>query len=220
VIDDRVASMSPGEVLLDVPMADIIERTGRAIADAQLRLDELSIRTALLLGESRLDFRNSAGALVSRSLLELGFTPTFYAFTDTTITIFVTLSIRVEETFRVGGAVSFGTFRASGTGATGAAVPGLPSAPTGPTGPPGSRPGTSSSAGTPAGAISAAQSLLRPGTFAQEATMFGLTISADYHRRYDFNTTASSKVETKMVAVPAPSAFLEALRATYRVTTP
>jgi hypothetical protein len=48
--------------------------------------------------------------------------------------------------------------------------------------------------------------------------MFGLTINAEYTRRYEFDTTASSKVSTKMVSVPPPSVFLEALRENFRLT--
>jgi hypothetical protein len=47
--------------------------------------------------------------------------------------------------------------------------------------------------------------------------MFGLTLTADYTRRYDFDTSASSKVSTKMLAVPAPPAFLQALRENFGV---
>jgi hypothetical protein len=221
VLENPVAGMTPGEVLLDVPMSQIIERMGRAIADAQLRLDELSIRTAVLLGESRLDFRNTAGALVSRSLLELGFTPSFYHFTDTTITIHVTLTMKVEEQLTVGASFSFGSSSVSGTGATGGTAPSPGTLPVaaGPSGPAGTtpRPGTTTTTSTPASAIGAAQALVRPGTFSQDATMFGLTINAEYTRRYEFDTTASSTVSTKMVSVPPPAVFMDALREHYRI---
>jgi hypothetical protein len=224
MLENPVANMTPGEVLLDVPMAQIVEKMGTAIADAQLRLDELSIRTAVLLGETRLDFLDSAGALVSRSLLELGFTPSFYHFTETTIDVFVTLTMTVEEKLTVGASLSFGSSSVSGTGATAGTGPAPSSLPAGPSGPAGSttRPGTSAASSTnnPVGAIGAAQALVRPGTFAQEASMFGLTINADYTRRYQFDTTASSKVSTKMVSVPPPAVFMEVLRANYRLPAP
>ena len=40
--------MSPGEALLDVPMPDLIQKMGLAIAEAQLRLDQMSGRVASL----------------------------------------------------------------------------------------------------------------------------------------------------------------------------
>jgi hypothetical protein len=220
VLDNPVEGMTPGEVLLNVPMAEIVQKMGQAIADAQLRLDELSIRTAVLLGETRLDFTNSAGELVSRSLLELGFTPSFYQFTQTTIDVFVTLTMQVEEKLTVGASLSFGTSSASGTGATGPTGTSPSTLPTGPSGPAGSTPprgGTTTAGTTPASAIGAAQSLVRPGTFSQEASMFGLTVNAEYTRRYEFDTTASSKVSTKMISVPPPAVFMEAVRQNFRI---
>jgi hypothetical protein len=40
------------------------------------------------------------------SLLELGFTPTFYAFTEATVEAKVTFSVQVSEEFTVGGSLS------------------------------------------------------------------------------------------------------------------
>lgn len=220
MLDNPVEGMTPGEVLLNVPMAEIVQKMAQAIADAQLRLDELSIRTAVLLGETRLDFTNSAGELVSRSLLELGFTPSFYQFTQTTIDVFVTLTMQVEEKLTVGASLSFGSSSASGTGATGPTGTSPSTLPTGPSGPAGSTPprgGTTTTGTTPASAIGAAQSLVRPGTFSQEASMFGLTVNAEYTRRYEFDTTASSKVSTKMISVPPPAVFMEAVRQNFRI---
>jgi hypothetical protein len=221
VIGDQIANMSPGEVLLDVPMGAIIERTARAIADAQFALDDVGIRTAALLGETRVEFRDAAGAVTRRSLLELGFTPAFYSFVETTIDVKVTMSMKVEESVGAAASVSFGTVSTTGTGSTGTATgtsPStvLPSTPFGPTGPPRSSGGTTATRNT--SSLTNLSGLARPGTPSQDATMFGITLSADYHRRYEFNTSASSSVTTKMVSVPPPSAFLDALRESLRVT--
>ena len=213
-LDNQVLNMTPGEALLDVPMADIVERMGRAISQAQVRLDQASIQTAIELGESRLDLHDAGGALISRSLLELGFLPTFYQFTETTIDISVTLSIRVEESFHVGGTASFNTSTTSGTGGTGTSTSPIGSTglagPSGPSGPGGSTPSIP-------GAAPLGQAISSSNFSTRDATMFGLTISADYHRRYDFNTTAASRVTTKMLAVPPPPAFLQALRENFGI---
>jgi len=206
MLDNRALNMTPGEVLLDVPMADIIERMGRAIADAQTRLDQVSIQTAVTLGESRMDLVNAAGVMVSRSLLELGFTPTFYHFTETTIEIFVTLSIRVEEGFKVGASLSVTNTSSGSTGATGTST--LPAGPTGAAGPTGPAGPTSSIPG----AAPLGQQIQSTSQTSQRASVFGITVNAEYHRRYEFNTSASSKVTTKMVSVPPPAVFLEAIR--------
>lgn len=215
MLDNRVLNMTPGEALLDVPMADIIERMARAIADAQLRLDQVSVQTAVTLGETRLDLLNEAGNAVSRSLLELGFTPSFYHFSETTIEVKVELSIKVEESFRVGASLNFQTTNSSATGATGTST--LPvggSGPSGPVGPPTST-GPTAIAGQPVAGLG--QQILSTAESAQRASMFGLTISADYHRRYEFDTSAASKVTTKMLAVPPPAVFMDAIRQHFRL---
>ena len=219
MLDNRVLDMTPGEALLDVPMSEIVERMGRAIAEAQLRLDQLSIRTAILLGETRLDMRDAAGALVSRSLLELGFVPSFYHFTETTIDVNVTLSIRVEESFDVGLDVSLSTplggesGGATGPAGAGAITSGGRSGPSGP-----ARGGTGTAVGALGSGAAIAQQALGTSQAGQRASMFGITVSADYHRRYDFNTSAASKVSTKMLAVPAPAVFLDAIRDNFRIS--
>lgn len=208
-LDNRVLNMTPGEALLDVPMADIIERMGRAIAQAQLALDQASIQTAVELGDARLTLHNSAGAEITRSLLELGFLPTFYQFVETTIDITVSLSIRVGETVHLGATATVSNTQTSGTGATGTSTSLLPG-PTGPTGP-------APVGNLPTGAAPIGTQILSAAQSQQTATMFGLTVTADYTRRYDFDTSASSKVSTKMLAVPAPPAFLQALRENFGI---
>lgn len=208
-LDNRVLNMTPGEALLDVPMADIIERMGRAIAQAQVALDQASIQTAVELGDARLTLHNAGGAEITRSLLELGFLPTFYQFVETTIDITVSLSIRVGEEIHLGATATVGNTSTSGTGATGTSTSLLPG-PTGPTGP-------TPTGNLPPGAAPIGTQILSAARSQQTATMFGLTITADYHRRYDFDTSASSKVSTKMLAVPAPPAFLQALRENFGI---
>ncbi|WP_437293988.1 hypothetical protein [Sorangium sp. So ce426] len=201
-----------GQALLDVPMDQIVERMGRAIAIAQRSLDEMSIQTAMELGMSTLDLTNAGGAVVTRSLLELGFLPTFYHFTETTIEVSVALSIRTSETFHVGATLSVSNTSTSGTGATGTSTSSLTgTGAAGPTGPSGG------SSGLPANAAPLGTQILSTAASSASSTMFGLTLSADYTRRYDFDSSAASKVTTKMVAVPAPPAFLEALRTNFGI---
>jgi hypothetical protein len=204
VLDNQVLNMTPGEALLDVPMGEIVERMGRAIAEAQLRMDQLSVRTAVLLGDTRLDMLDAGGAVVSRSLLELGFTPTFYHFSETDIEVKVTLSIRVEESFKLGTSIQFTTPIGGSGGGTGAP---RTSSGTGAPRPSGGATGTTSGR-TPTTGVSEPE---------QRASVFGITINTEYHRKYEFNTTASSSVKTKMLAIPPPAVFLDALRASFRL---
>jgi hypothetical protein len=217
--------MTPGEALLDVPMADLIQKMGSAIAEAQLRLDQMAVRVASLLGEAKVDFRTVDGGTTSKSLLELGFSPTFYHFTETEIEIRMTISLKVEEDLGVDAGANIGT--GGGTPAlpnTSSTTPGLggtPPASGGPSGdtralpttPGGSTP-TTPGATTPTtpGATPAA-----PATGGdRRAVAFGAAINVEYHRKYGFEMSGSSMVKTKMVSVPPPSVFLETIKESAR----
>ncbi len=95
--DNQVASMTPGQALLDVPIAKLIENTAKAIAAAQYELDASAVRAATLLSETRVGFRDENGDTRERSLLELGFTPSFYHFSETEMEFRVTISVKVES---------------------------------------------------------------------------------------------------------------------------
>ena len=47
----------------------------------------------------------------------------------------------------------------------------------------------------------------------QWAVMGALALNVDYTRKYGFDTSAAAKMNAKLVAVPPPSLFLEALQA-------
>jgi hypothetical protein len=97
--------MSIGTELLNVPFPQMIERLGVGIAEAQYAMDKVSIRiTQLMAGFSE----DKDGTLVkddsaliklqengeSFSLLALGFTPTFYQFTETYIEMKMAISMK------------------------------------------------------------------------------------------------------------------------------
>ena len=201
-----------GQALLDVPMDQILERMARAIAMAQRRLDEVSIATAIELGNSTLDLHDAGGVVVTRSLLELGFLPTFYQFVDTTIDVSVALSIRTGEDVTAGGTIVFGTSGGGRTGATGTSVSATTRSSAGPTGPAGPAGPTSG----PVGASGGTQGIINAALGAA-GTIFGVTLSAEYTRRYQYDSSAGSKVSTKMVTVPAPPAFLQALKTNFGI---
>lgn len=115
--------MSIGQQLLNVPMGDMIRQMAFAIADAQLELDESSIRVAELMSGQRM-LRDPDGNMLDKdgnpsdtpqyvdtrvffghekvegvdtpqkvSMMELGFTPTFYQFIDTIIEVKIAIRI-------------------------------------------------------------------------------------------------------------------------------
>lgn len=154
--DNEIAGKSPGQVLMDVPIPKMIEMVGKGIAHAQYELDASAIRAATLMSETKVDFRDANGNVTPKSLLELGFTPAFYHFSETEMEFKVTITTKVEAgiDLGVGGNLNSGT---------------------------------------------------------NQSLMFGATINFDLHHKYNFDTTASSTIKTRMVAIPAPQTFIQAI---------
>jgi len=100
--------MAIGQDLLNVPMGDMIRQMAFAIADAQVQLDESSLRVAEMMSGKRVE-RNADGTpsgVVTDtrvtfhdeqlSMMELGFTPTFYQFVDTIIEVKIAIKMSRE----------------------------------------------------------------------------------------------------------------------------
>jgi hypothetical protein len=122
--------MSIGTELLNVPFPEMVKNLGLGIAEAQYAMDRVSIRiTQLMAGFSE----DKDGKLVkddsaliklqengeSFSLLALGFTPTFYQFTETYIEMKMAISMKKSTDLAVAvkasynGIVGFGVLSAS-----------------------------------------------------------------------------------------------------------
>lgn len=112
--DNQVAQMTPGQALMDVPIPKLIENTAKAIASAQYELDSSSVRAATLLSESRVTFNDADGTSRERTLLELGFIPQFYHFSETEMEFKVTISVRVESGIDFGLEAGIGTEESAG----------------------------------------------------------------------------------------------------------
>lgn len=99
------------KMLEQSPLPQLVRSLGQAIADAQLALDRHSIALARELQTPIEVFPGMPG----RSLLELGFAPTFYHFTETTIKARVAFSSAESQEFSVGAStgVAIGVFTAS-----------------------------------------------------------------------------------------------------------
>src|SRR5258706_9300334 len=100
--DQNIAG-NVGKALLDVPIGDMIVSLGQAIAAAQLSLDMNSLRTAQIMTGQFIDAQGEKYETKVNfdgqeySLMELGFTPTFYQFTETAIEIKISISMSTEE---------------------------------------------------------------------------------------------------------------------------
>ena len=97
----------PSQVITELqqaPLADMVEKLGLAIARAQLALDRNSAEIARILAdeENGIDLNDGGGL---RSLLELGFAPTFYQITEATIEARVAFTSSQSEAFSIGASI-------------------------------------------------------------------------------------------------------------------
>ncbi|MDR0788193.1 MAG: hypothetical protein LBG44_10065 [Gemmatimonadota bacterium] len=90
--------------LMNAPLPELVERLGTSIADAQFALDKNSVAIAQTLADAEqgLDLGDGYGP---RSLLELGFTPTFYQITEATVEARVAFTLNESESFSIGASV-------------------------------------------------------------------------------------------------------------------
>ena len=106
-----------GHDLLAVPMPDMVQKMGHAIAEAQLDLDITSLRVAQMMsgksyksGETvvpgeKVDFGGQ-----KLSLLELGFTPTFYQFVETIIEVKMSIEMTTSTESKITRNFSFSSW--------------------------------------------------------------------------------------------------------------
>ena len=120
--DQQLQELGPGKQLAALPIDQMIGNLGVGIAKAQAALDENAIRTTLKLGETFLNLPDPAdrSALMSRSLLSLGFMPTFYQFTEASLEFKLEMKWQVEQTESLG--VDASVSAAVGPVAVGASV--------------------------------------------------------------------------------------------------
>src|SRR5687768_4735932 len=103
--------MAIGQELLDVPFGEMVTSLGVAIGHAQFELDRVSLQIAQMMAGQEFTVPGEDGEpgepqrlLVEfggqrLSMLELGFTPSFYHFVDTIIEVKVSITIATERSF-------------------------------------------------------------------------------------------------------------------------
>jgi len=99
--------------LLQSPLPQMLEQLGNAIATAQFAMDQNAIQIARVMTDKNQGLELSEGHKLS--LLELGFTPTFYQLTEATIEARVAFSASESREISVGASIggSIGFFTAS-----------------------------------------------------------------------------------------------------------
>lgn len=101
--DDKLKELEPGRRLESLPVDSMIARFGKGIAKAQAEMDANAIDMAVKLGQTELELPHPDDPTLttSRSLLSLGFLPTFYQFTEATFEMRLDMKWQVEETTKV-----------------------------------------------------------------------------------------------------------------------
>lgn len=94
----------------NAPLPAIVEQLGLSIAKAQAALDQNSVATAAAMANTEVDINGNAYNLIS-----LGFTPTFYHFTEANVEAKIAFSMTMEREFgaSVSAGVSVGIVAAS-----------------------------------------------------------------------------------------------------------
>lgn len=102
---EKAKDINVGNELANVKLSSIIREMGLGISQAQFELDKSSMRVAQMMSGTDIkdeDGNVQKGVLVkfgdkSYSMLELGFTPTFYQFVDTILEVKMSISMTMGE---------------------------------------------------------------------------------------------------------------------------
>jgi hypothetical protein len=108
--DSQLSHRQVGQTLADMPLGSIIEKLAISIAQAQRALDRQAIQMFGELASEKVMLPTPNGGVVERSMLELGFAPSFYHFDSVVIEIKVEIKLHVAEEQRT----SFGFDNRSG----------------------------------------------------------------------------------------------------------
>jgi hypothetical protein len=90
-------AIEAARVMMNVPLPAMVERLGLSIAQAQKALDMNAVAVAREMAETKVELRDGH----EYSMLELGFTPSFYAFTEATIEAKVAFTIAENTEFGI-----------------------------------------------------------------------------------------------------------------------
>lgn len=112
-----IGGINVGQELLNVPMGEMIRSMAMAIAESQVQLDKASAATAEMMSGKRFEGdgqgklvdtrvffgRDKTGKAQKVSMMELGFTPTFYQFIDTVIEVKISITMTHSSELTVEG---------------------------------------------------------------------------------------------------------------------
>lgn len=85
-------ALQVAQTMMDTPLPALVERLGLSIAQAQAALDRNALDVAAEMAQLKVELGGT-----EYSMLELGFTPSFYAFTEATIEAKVAFTVAQNE---------------------------------------------------------------------------------------------------------------------------
>lgn len=95
-------------MLEQAPLPRIIEDLARSIAEAQMSMDRVMMDALQVLADSKVTVPGSKGSGVEKSMLELGFFPSFYHFAEANINVRMAFTSMEGEEFGIGASISGG----------------------------------------------------------------------------------------------------------------
>ncbi len=95
-------------LLEQAPLGQLVQSIATAIAEAQFKMDQFALQTLEWYLDERAHGIRLPEERRPRSLLELGFVPSFYHFSETTITAKVAFSATTSEEIKVGAEIGGG----------------------------------------------------------------------------------------------------------------
>ncbi len=99
---ENLKSYQVGQRITDSSVPALIISMGKSIAHAQFEMDATGVEIGEKLAGTKVELKDENGDTIRRSLLELGFTPTFYHFQEVTLEVKMTVSMEVSAGLEFG----------------------------------------------------------------------------------------------------------------------
>lgn len=124
---DKINDLGPGKLIASLPLDAMISRLGIGVANAQEALDKHSMEAMVRLGETMVELPDAKDPdrVYKRSLLSLGFSPSFYQFAEANLEFKLEMHYSVTEEENITGSANLDApLSAAAIGATVSATSG------------------------------------------------------------------------------------------------
>ena len=185
-MEDDINKNEVGGSLANMGISDFIGNVAVGIARGQFALDQACMELASFMGDAEIAFGKKPGSNEpdKMSLLELGFSPNFYQFTETAIELRVAISTQLQKNSEVG--VKEHSEKGYDVSSSG-----------------------EGSSSYNANQYTSAGSYKSGSTYKD---MSVASVDAKYASKYNYSAEASSVIKTKITPVPPPAVFDDILQ--------